>query len=337
MKMVFSTAEIHPRDRFDCWHRIVCRTMVEHDAATDSRRTFRAQLQAGALADIGLLLFEISPITVTYTARHAAQARGDDYFLYRQVAGRATFDQDGREFALAPGDVVLFDPRLPLAGRFGAESRMLILKIPRHLLEARIGNAQAAIAPVLRPAAETEHSLASIYLGLLPDHVDGLGPTAAAIVKEQMLDLVALSLAKATDAAGPRVSSTRSLVLLKLRAAIEARLADPKLDAAAIAAGAGVSVRYANAVLAESDMSIMRLVQARRLARCRRALEDPAQGGRTMSEIAYGWGFSDMTHFGRKFREAYGLLPSEYRRRTKHPDDEASSTTGSGAAGPTAA
>jgi error-prone DNA polymerase len=38
----------------------------------------------------------------------------------------------------------------------------------------------------------------------------------------------------------------------------------------------------------------MRLIQARRLARCRYALEDPNQAHRTVSEIAYGWGFSDM-------------------------------------------
>jgi AraC family transcriptional regulator, positive regulator of tynA and feaB len=82
-----------------------------------------------------------------------------------------------------------------------------------------------------------------------------------------------------------------------------------------VAAAAGVSVRYANAVLAEEDTSIMRLVLARRLERCRRALEDPSQAHRTVSEIAYGWGFSDLTHFGRKFRAAFGLTPSDYRRR----------------------
>ena len=94
----------------------------------------------------------------------------------------------------------------------------------------------------------------------------------------------------------------------------EARLTDPALDAETVAAAAGVSVRYANAVLAEHDTSIMRFIQARRLERCRQALDDPSQTHRTVSEIAYGWGFSDMTHFGRKFRAAYGLLPSEHRK-----------------------
>jgi AraC family transcriptional activator of tynA and feaB len=81
-----------------------------------------------------------------------------------------------------------------------------------------------------------------------------------------------------------------------------------------VAAAAGVSLRYANAALADENTSISRVIQERRLARCKKALEDPAQAHRTVSDIAYSWGFSDMTHFGRKFREAFGRLPSEYRR-----------------------
>jgi AraC-like DNA-binding protein len=111
----------------------------------------------------------------------------------------------------------------------------------------------------------------------------------------------------------PRISSARSLALLNVHAAVEARLADPALDAESVASAAGLSVRYANAVLAQEGTSITRLIQTRRLARCRRALEDPLQGHRTISEIAYGSGFSDMTHFGRRFKAAFGLSPRDYR------------------------
>jgi AraC-like DNA-binding protein len=152
---------------------------------------------------------------------------------------------------------------------------------------------------------------------MLPPHTGRLGQAAEEIAKDHVLDLVAVSLVKGMEGRGPRISSARSLALVRLRAAIESRLTDPALDARTVAAAAGVSVRYANAVLAEESTSVMRLIQARRLARCRKALEDPLQIHRTLSEIAYSWGFSDMTHFGRKFRATYGLLPSEYRRSRK--------------------
>ena len=161
---------------------------------------------------------------------------------------------------------------------------------------------------------EAENCLTAALLAMLPKYADRLGSPAAEIVKNQVLDLVAVSLANATNGKRPRLSSARSFALMKGRAAIETRLTDPALDASTVASAAGASVRYANDVLADHGTSILRLIQAKRLARCRKALEDPLQRHRTVSEIAYCWGYSDMTHFGRKFRAAYGLLPSELRR-----------------------
>jgi hypothetical protein len=50
------------------------------------------------------------------------------------------------------------------------------------------------------------------------------------------------------------------VALLNVRAAIESRLSDPTLDAMTVAEAAGVSVRYANALLAEENTSIVRLL-----------------------------------------------------------------------------
>jgi len=165
-----------------------------------------------------------------------------------------------------------------------------------------------------------ETGLASSFLAMLPAHVGKMSQAAEDVIKYQMIDLIAVSLAKTVQNGTPRISSARGLVLLKVRAAIETRLSDPALDGEAVAAAVGVSVRYANSVLAEEGTSICRYIQERRLARCRRALEDPQQAHRSLSEIAYGWGFSDMTHFGRSFRKAHGMLPSEYRKRTSQAE-----------------
>ena len=316
MKTLFSTTEVHPRDRFDYWHDVACKSIVNHDSSPECRQSFRAELQSGVLADIGLVLFENSPMTVLHAVRHLTRVNTDELFVCRQVAGVLALEQDSREAVLESGDITLLDPRLPYAGRFSRESRMLVLKVPRRPLEARVGKTRLMTARSIKPS-EAESSLTSAFLAMLPTYTGRLGAAAEAIVKDQVLDLVALSLSKAMEGQRPRVSSTRSLALMKVRAAIEDRLTDPALDARTVAAAAGVSVRYANAVLADENTSILRFIQARRLAQCRRALEDPLQTHRTVSEIAYSWGFSDMTHFGRKFRAAYGLLPSEHRRLAK--------------------
>ncbi len=314
MKTIFSTDEVRPRDRFDYWHSVACRTLVAHDSIPNCRQTFRAELRRGALAEIGLFQFEVEGHHFSRGGRHA---ESEDFLISLQISGQLTLEQSGRDVVLNPGSFMLLDPRVPYSGTMWSSSSVLVLKVPRHLLEARIGRAPHVGCVGVAPE-QGEAALTASLLAMLPQIAAGLTSGAAQeIVREQILDLVALSVGKAVGQGMRRVSSARAVVLMKVRAAIEARLADPGLDAQSVAHAAGVSLRYANAALADEGTSISRLIQARRLLRCRRALEDPAQSHRTVSEIAYGWGFSDMTHFGRKFKVTFGLLPSEYRRATR--------------------
>ncbi len=320
MEKLFSTDDVHPRDRFDYWHTVACRNFVDHESEPRCFLTFRAELEAGAFGGIDLVLFENAPMKVRRTARQTARSRTEDLFVCRQMAGALLLEQEGRELLLEPGDITLVDPMLPHQGEFRLGSRILVLKIRRQELEARLGNTREFTARALKPMS-AEIGFTSSFLAMLPIYAGRLDSAAERIASDQALDLIAVSFAKAMQQQGAHLSSPRTLVLLNLYAAIEARLHDPALDSKTAAAIAGVSVRYANAVLAKLETSIARLIQSKRLARCRRALEDPAQGHRTLSEIAYGWGFSDMTHFGRTFKKTYGALPSDYRRmRKKVPD-----------------
>jgi AraC family transcriptional regulator, positive regulator of tynA and feaB len=312
MQRLFSTDTLHPRDRFDFWHDVACKNVVGHDSHPQSRQNFRASFERGSLAELSILRFETSPMQVAGTERHVARAEADELFFNRLLEGQISFEQSGREVSLKAGEMMLLDPLLPYIGRFGTGARLLMVKIPRRLLEARTGKLQAMTAVAIK-SDHAERGLTSSFLATLPDYVGQLGSAAHGVLREQTLDLIALCLAKTVDER-PRLSGGHSLILLTIRAAVEARLPDANLDVKTVAEAAGVSVRYANALLAQENTSLRRLIQTRRLMRCQKALEDPSQSRRTLSEIAYSWGFSDMTHFGRVFRKAHGMLPREYRR-----------------------
>jgi AraC-like DNA-binding protein len=113
------------------------------------------------------------------------------------------------------------------------------------------------------------------------------------------------------------LSSPRAIALLRVKSAVERRLGDPELKPAAVAAEAGISVRYANDLLSQEGSSVERFILHRRLERCRQALEDTAQDHRLIGEIAFAWGFSDLSHFGRRFRATYGMTPGDYRRHAR--------------------
>ncbi|WP_461122268.1 helix-turn-helix transcriptional regulator [Saccharothrix stipae] len=60
--------------------------------------------------------------------------------------------------------------------------------------------------------------------------------------------------------------------------------------------------------------SLEQWIIAERLQGARQDLIRPDNHSRTVAMIARQWGFTDPTHFTRRFRAAYGMTPSEWRR-----------------------
>ena len=134
------------------------------------------------------------------------------------------------------------------------------------------------------------------------------------MIAQQALDLAALAFQTVENTVA-QLSSPRATTLLRLKSIIETKLHDPALKPATVAQAAGISVRYANALLANEGTSLERYIMLRRLERCRKVLLNPAHLSRTASEIAYSYGFSDLSHFTRRFKKQFACTPSEIRRK----------------------
>jgi AraC family transcriptional regulator, positive regulator of tynA and feaB len=316
VKKIFTTETVHPRDRFDYWYDVACKFTVDHESSPACRTDFEAELAATSLADLSLIAYRNSPMDVRRTARQAMQV-ADEILIYRQTAGRFAIEQNGREALLVPGDLTIIDPRVAYSCRYLTESRALVVKVARRELESRLGRIQSFSAMAIQ-STNASVELASAFLSMLPVHAEGLKPSVAELIRDQVLDLVCGSFAEAVDDQRFRGSASRSVVRARLHAVIDKYLTDPDLDPQTVAAAVGVSVRYANSVLADEGSSIMRCVLSTRLACCRKAFDDPAQGNRSISAIAYAWGFNDMTHFARSFKAAFGMSPREYRTARLH-------------------
>src|SRR5690606_28900321 len=126
--------------------------------------------------------------------------------------------------------------------------------------------------------------------GLAP-RLDGFSADLHERLGEQAVDLIAMGFAANAEKTNPH--SPRAATLLRLKSAIEARLTDHSLRPADAAAAAGISVRYANALLADEGYSLERYILQRRLERCRHALTDTSQHHRMIGDVALSWGFSE--------------------------------------------
>lgn len=309
--MIYSTQDVHPRERLSYWREVATRGYVEHDSRPRDRANFKGKVRITSLPGIGLAAFEAEAHGVHRSERNANHEDTGDLLISALSSGVVSITQDGRQSVLNGPSLYLVDPIRPFDLVLRERCTHVIAKVPRALIEARVGHT-ADLTGRGFAVSEGVGTLAIGLLQMLAKEAGALDDMTGLKVAEQLLDLSALAFAKEREG-GPALSSPRAVALLRLKATIERLMIEHTLKPDRIAAETGISVRYANTLLAEEGSSIERYVNERRLERCRAALDDPAQDHRNIGEIAFKWGFSDLSHFGRRFKQRYGLTPTEYR------------------------
>lgn len=88
---------------------------------------------------------------------------------------------------------------------------------------------------------------------------------------------------------------------------------NPQLTPALVAARMGISSSYLFAVARRFGRSVRQSIIEHRLEGCRQMLGDPSCARRSVTEIAFLWGFQDVSHFSRRFSARFGTSPKAYR------------------------
>lgn len=301
---LFSTRGLSPDDAFAVWHDSVS-VMFDASRADERNLPFEAEVGVYHLDD---LLFSRTAFGAQRFVRTPRMLRRDglDHFLiqlYRSGGYRG--DADGRPVALAAGEISLIDLAKPLDTHASA-SDTVSLVAPRHLLDSLLPNAPLH-GLVLRGTA------AAIYgdhLLALQRRLPTLPRRDAPIVVRAMAELLA-TLVRPGMRGSTAHNSQQEFALTRAKRYIEGQLHRSRLTPEEIRAAAEVS-RASLYRLFEANGGVAHYVLARRLERCRQALEDP-RDRRLISEIAYAHGFASESHFSRAFRHRYGHTPGDMR------------------------
>ncbi len=91
---------------------------------------------------------------------------------------------------------------------------------------------------------------------------------------------------------------------------IDEKLGDPLLSLKRIAVHFSCSKRTLQRIFAANGDSVERYIWRRRIERCMRELD----GARSLTELAYRYGFNSSTHFSRLFKMHCGMTPTEFIR-----------------------
>ena len=313
MQTIFSTSDVPLADAFAYW-RDSCDKFIRPDYFNVIDRSgFQAHLLAGSLGDLAVMEWRIAPVIARNTnGEDVLRSQSDNLFLLCPNI-RLTIDLADSCHELDATNLSLFDthskhvtPVQPID--------TLCVGIPYDALARRIRLPKGIVN---RPIAAQGDAalLAGFVREIARIGPSALSPAAATLVREQMLDLAAVALGNLAGVT-PRLGAATRFIALKLRVTIESKLTDPAADRQSIAAAVGVSERHANRLLALEGTSIRRLLMERRLSKCREAIEN--QRHRSISDIAFAYGFRDLSHLTHAFKNRYGLSPSEYRSTLGH-------------------
>jgi AraC-like DNA-binding protein len=310
----FDTQDIAPSRRLEYWNDLACNTFTPIVADATDIRHFSPSLIRGKLGDLRIGVVSSSPSIVHHGREHVARTREALFFLQVQLTGNSVNRQDGREAVLSAGDFTVFDATRPYQMVFQAPNKVLVIGIPAALLQRQVASPESIVARRMQYEESVNQLLSDFAYGLWRQCLCAELQQVASNLSSALLNLIGSAYARHAQ---PAADSSAHLESLRLRIIhfIEDNLGDSDLSPAKIAAMLRTSPRYVHTIFSRGGETVSQYIRRRRLEECARLLSNAPRGARTISDIAFDYGFASSTNFGKVFREQYGVTPTEYRRQ----------------------
>jgi AraC family transcriptional regulator, positive regulator of tynA and feaB len=236
----------------------------------------------------------------------------DEGFLINMVvAGFGHTAQNGHSFDLQPGDLFIQDIRAPYSLEMDTDFRLITLRSSRVLMEHYLLTGDMLCGMSLSRQPGMGRIAGSLFLSLAANATDLSGEDRE-LALSNLLTTLSTAYAKLTPLQPRRAQHT---TYTRVSRFIDANLRQPSLGPAVIAKACGITTRHLSRMFEDRADTVSRSILRRRLERCRLDLLSRALVSRSIGEIAYYWGFNNLSHFSETFRRAYGLSPRELRRR----------------------
>ncbi|WP_027535865.1 helix-turn-helix domain-containing protein [Bradyrhizobium sp. WSM3983] len=312
----WNTAGVRPNEQFAYYREAICQAFMKLTPEPMAEAGFAASVQSIRLGDAAINRVSFPAHVVRRSAADIAASDRSCFYLNLKLAGRCRIRQNDREISLSPGQVGIFDSdrQFALLHDRGPQLQVASFWVPAEALRERlpasfdVTAARVSDDPFIgHLIAETARTLSDGALRMTED--EGVRLFRA------LIELVAMSLSRRARARTAEAESLTHATMLALKRAIHRRLREPGLAVADIAEAVGISERYVHKLLARSGSGFTNYVIDRRLDGIARDLVDPAMADRAIGAIAFDWGFSDLSHFTRRFKQRFGCRPRDWRAR----------------------
>lgn len=306
-----STSGLAPRKQIQCWTDALLELCGQFDVDPLDASSFEGQVNYATVSRLKLCQIEVSQHRIALPKSGVRAGEHPYVKVLFQTYGISYFEQNGRRIELEPGDCLAYDVSCPHTIISPSLTRHEVVIVPTELLHER-GFDSARMTPCKLSARTGTGRIALDFVHAAFGEAPKLSPHTAIGVADTLIDLLLLPLREGDgvfDRSGPAV------LHLRAQAFIREHLRDPNLSIDQISAALGCSKRYLHMLFSERGTTVSDYIWQARLQNCRQELE--AQSGKTITDVAFSWGFSSSSHFSRVFRQYFGVVPSSIHK-TQH-------------------
>jgi AraC-like DNA-binding protein len=227
-----------------------------------------------------------------------------------ELGGTAQFTHAGRKLVQPPGQWTIFDTTRPSAILAPQGSETLILTLPREKL---LGSRYHLDDLILHPFSKG-YGIGRVVCDFVSSVISEL-PKLDSRTETDIADTVCHLLRLAiVEYFGDREGhSHREFLTERIKTYILSDLRNPELSIDRMATALRCTKRYLHKVFESEGVSLSAYIWQSRLDRCRDELLDARHEARSVTDIAFSWGFSSSAHFSTAFKQKFGIPPSNYR------------------------
>lgn len=241
---------------------------------------------------------------------HATTLAFDEDSLLRRWAvvspeGRLDVRQAGRGLQLAAGEWTLarVGPGLVL----DSQSPLCLAALPAELSSDMSTLLSRALMRRFDRTCPTSRVAHAMFAALFDAAAELRGADGAELAQAALHVLKSALRVHAED------QRPRTSLLDRAQGFIAWHVRDPSLSVSQIARALHCSPRQVHRAFDGERETAALYILRRRLEGCRADLADAAQRDRSVTEIAFSWGFNNAAHFSRVFKREFGCCPRSYR------------------------
>src|SRR6266852_5772165 len=315
---VGQTMSIHPftsesyseGDRTEAWQDVLGGFGLRSQPMSAIHGEHAMALSRASLDGVGLMRFAAAPQVFSPLPR-----RADLPILLLPTEDGAVLKSNGSQQGVAAGRIIL----LPRQGDWQVAFHRNIRAIVMSVTVESFGGRRISLPEYRDAGIVPSGGLADVLRGTLEatsEALETLSPEAWNTIRlslaEMLLTLARQKSRSATEMVG---IGAQPALLDRIYEAIERKLGDPDITPARVAQIEGISERYLQKLFEGTGDNFTHYLRERRLQHCWADLANPAEAHRSVSDIAFGCGFSDAAHFSRSFRDRFGMSPRAFRQQ----------------------